>query len=99
MKRIINKELIKEISQRPCFICRKIPVDVHHVKSRKSGGHDLRDNLLPLCREHHQEVHKIGLTKFSEKYKVSSWLMANNWEFSPILNRWIKLKDAGVIVS
>jgi hypothetical protein len=54
---------------------------------------------MPLCRTSHQEVHKIGLTKFSNKHKVvRSWLFSYGWEFSDLLARWIKPKDEGVVL-
>ncbi len=43
-------------------------VDVHHIKSRGAGGGDTVDNVIPLCRSHHTEIHKIGPTKMMEKY-------------------------------
>ena len=35
-------------------------LDVHHIKTRGSGGGDTGDNLILLCRKHHQEAH-MGL--------------------------------------
>ena len=96
-KRIVNKQLLQELAKQRCLVCRRTPCDPHHVKSKKSGGDDVRQNLMPLCREHHTEIHKIGLSTFSEKYKLGKWLIDNGWEFSSMLNKWIKEKDAGVI--
>jgi hypothetical protein len=45
------------------------PSEVHHWKSKGAGGSDHPYNLLPLCREHHDEVHRIGRKSFWEKYK------------------------------
>ena len=42
--------------------------DLHHVKTRKSGGTDDDYNLMPLCRSHHTECHKIGTSTFVKKY-------------------------------
>lgn len=61
-----------------CTACQRRGVDLHHVKTRKSGGNDDSDNLMPLCRKHHQEVHQIGMGKMSVKYpSVKHWLIEN----------------------
>jgi len=88
-KRIKNFDLLEQIRKQPCLVCRKISGEVHHIKSRGSGGHDIESNLIPLCRVHHTEVHKIGLNRFSEKYKeMSLFLTSNGWEFSASVNKW-----------
>ncbi len=42
----------------------------HHVKSRGAGGGDTADNLMPLCAEHHREIHQIGPSGMGEKYPI-----------------------------
>jgi hypothetical protein len=37
--------------------------DVHHIETRGSGGSDLPNNLICLCRKHHQETHAGQITK------------------------------------
>lgn len=44
-------------------------LDVHHIKSRGSGGGDTDDNLILLCRFHHQMAHNGSLKK-SYMYEV-----------------------------
>ena len=52
----------------------------HHIKSRGSGGPDEAWNLIPVCLEHHNEVHNIGLYEFAEKYpSVGDWLVIHDW--------------------
>lgn len=41
----------------------------HHVKSRGSGGKD-EFNLVPLCFNHHTEIHQIGREAFERKYSL-----------------------------
>lgn len=43
--------------------------DPHHVKTRGSGGVDA-DNLIPLCRYHHDEVGRIGSISFQVQYNL-----------------------------
>lgn len=74
-----------ELKNRPCLICGFIPSDICHVKTR--GSHSLGDdinkewNLMPLCRNHHQEQHRIGIITFINRYaNVHMWMAAHNWE-------------------
>ena len=66
-----------------CVVCRFKGVDLHHIKTRKSGGSDSKFNLLPLCHRHHVEIHNSGTTSFVKKYHwVGKWLVKNNWKFN-----------------
>lgn len=41
-----------------CEFCRKVgPTDMHHIKTRGSGGDDTEENLIELCRLCHTMVH------------------------------------------
>lgn len=41
-----------------CEICGAVATDLHHVKYRSEGGSDHYDNLVALCRPHHDFAHK-----------------------------------------
>jgi 5-methylcytosine-specific restriction endonuclease McrA len=43
--------------------------DIHHIKSRGSGGETKRGNLIRLCRRHHQIAHNGKIPK-STLYKI-----------------------------
>lgn len=74
---ISNLDIIR---RQACLSCGNKTVDPHHIKTRGSGGGDQMWNLMPLCRQHHSEVHQIGLLKFSTKYfNVSNYLDQNGW--------------------
>lgn len=74
-----------------CLISSNHNPDLHHVKTRKSGGCDSDFNLMPLHRIFHVEVHKIGLNKFAEKYPpVKKWLLANGWNFNEFKKKWVR---------
>jgi hypothetical protein len=71
-------ELRAWIRQQPCVLQRgephvvypcRGPVEVAHVKTRGSGGPDF-DNTVPLCMEHHRELHRTGRKSFEFKYQV-----------------------------
>jgi hypothetical protein len=67
-KRLECKENLERVRRLHCCVCFAPRVDVHHFKSRKSGGGDNLGNLMPLCRTHHTEIHTIGRWSFLEKY-------------------------------
>jgi hypothetical protein len=47
-----------------------IGVDAAHVKTRATGGAD-RQNLVPLCRRHHEEQHRIGIPAFQKRWGIN----------------------------
>lgn len=51
----------------PCMIC-LLPGDAHHVKHKRGYGD--ANNLVPLCRTHHREVHTIGVETFERRRGV-----------------------------
>jgi len=70
----------KELYVTKCVICGSAAEDVHHIahqaSSNSSGfiGHfhqDHRSNLVPLCKEHHKEIHE-------GKIKVKGFVMTSN---------------------
>lgn len=79
-----------------CVACRFVGVDLHHIKTRKSGGSDEPHNLMPLCHRHHVEIHALGIKKFSSKkghVHVLSWLLKNGWTYDPFFNKWNNEKE------
>ncbi len=49
--------------------------DPHHVTTVGAGGRDVPENVMPLCREHHNEWHRIGGRDMADKYLgVLVWL-------------------------
>ena len=45
-------------------------LDAHHIKTKGSGGGDNPENLITLCRGHHNDAHAGKITKGQMK----SWL-------------------------
>lgn len=77
----MSDENFKIIRSMKCLVCGNHKVDVHHIKTRGSGGSDELHNLAPLCRIHHSEIHQLGTVSFSQKYLgVSTYLLDNGWE-------------------
>lgn len=82
-----EQHIIEFLREKPCLACGAPgPSDVHHIKSRGSGGTDNPWNVLPLCRKHHSEWHQVGGKKFLKQYAdVETYLKALGWETTPKL--------------
>ena len=42
----------------PCELYGRPAAGVHHIKFKSQGGKDEIENLMALCREHHEDAHK-----------------------------------------
>lgn len=81
-RRIVDEGLLEEVRRLPCAVCGRGPVDPAHIKSRGAGGPDTLENLLPLCRSHHTQHHRIGWVRFCDiNPKAHRALVARGWEF------------------
>ena len=52
-----------------CEICGSPAIDIHHIEARGMGGSKTKDvieNLMALCREHHEQ--------FGDKKQYKEWL-------------------------
>jgi len=70
-----------------CLVAKKCPIcgmkaDLHHVQAIGAGRN--RDTIiheglevLPLCREHHMEIHTIGKEDFFKKYHLNGGIIAD----------------------
>ncbi len=87
-KRIVDKKLLNEIKAKPCVVCGKQgPNDAHHIKTKRSGGDDVKENLISLCRLDHQRWHMKGIIYMAAHYAcVDFWLNVNGW--TKELGRW-----------
>lgn len=71
-----------------CLVCQNPEIDLCHVKSKGSGGPDEEWNLMPLCREHHQEQHRVGIVTFYCRYfLVSTHMHLKGWRLEEIINK------------
>jgi hypothetical protein len=72
-----DKAHLAFIAAQPCLICRRSPCDAHHLKfaQPRSLGRKVSDEFtVPLCRDHHQDLHRLG-------NEVAWW---NNVQIAPI---------------
>ena len=80
-RRIVNKDLLQQIKQKPCIICGHKPSDSAHIKTVGAGGNDVEINVISLCRPHHTEQHKTGIRTFAlEHPKVLKHLLSMGWK-------------------
>lgn len=60
--------------QKKCIVCGR-KAELHHVDQVGMGGdrtevEHIGRRCLPLCRDHHDEYHRIGATAFADRYHV-----------------------------
>jgi hypothetical protein len=55
----------------PCCICGGGPCDNAHLGNGGMGRKSDYPNIVPLCRTHHQRLHRIGLDAFEDWYSVT----------------------------
>lgn len=70
----IGRYLYYCIKHKRCAVCGR-PGEIHHVDTIGMGNDrrqvdDSNYRKICLCREHHTDVHKIGLNDFEKKHKV-----------------------------
>jgi ERF superfamily len=61
--RLRDKDHRKFVSHQPCLICGRTPVDPHHLRfaQPRALGRKVSDEFtVPVCRLHHQELHRVG---------------------------------------
>ena len=58
-----NKAHLLFVASQPCLVCRRSPCDAHHIKfaEPRALGRKVSDEYtVPLCRDHHQQLHRHG---------------------------------------
>src|SRR5882724_5108963 len=58
-----NKAHLAFVGAQPCLVCRRSPCDAHHLKfaQPRSLGRKVSDEFtVPLCRDHHLDLHRYG---------------------------------------
>jgi len=77
------------VASQPCLICKVAPSDAHHVKIAQphSLGRKVSDEFtVPLCRAHHQELHRHGNERtWWTNVQIEPLPIARElWETSPV---------------
>jgi hypothetical protein len=58
-----SKRHLAFVAAQPCLVCQRRPCDAHHLKfaEPRSLGRKVSDEFtVPLCRNHHEELHRHG---------------------------------------
>jgi ERF superfamily len=58
-----NKAHLALVASQPCLVCQRTPCDAHHVKfaQPRTLGRKVSDEFtVPLCRDHHIQLHHQG---------------------------------------
>ncbi|UWU66932.1 ERF family protein [Bradyrhizobium sp. NC92] len=84
-----NKEHLVFVRSQACLVCKKSPVDAHHLKfaQPRTLGRKVSDEFtVPLCRSHHQALHRHGDERaWWANMQISPLPVAKDlWEASPI---------------
>ena len=77
------------VRAQPCLVCQRLPCDAHHLKfaQGRALGRKVSDEFtVPVCREHHNELHRHGDERaWWANLKILPLDMAKElWETSPI---------------
>lgn len=62
-RRLRDKNHLRHVAAQPCILCNRILADAHHVRfaQPKAFGAKVSDEFtVPLCRDHHRELHNHG---------------------------------------
>lgn len=87
-KRLSSPQQLQAVKGKRCKVwnCNQ-PSDPCHIKTRGSGGDDVPDNLISLCREHHTEQGQSWI-KFLAKYPNIQWeLERKGWIVETLFGR------------
>jgi hypothetical protein len=84
-----NKAHLDFVAAEPCLICQRSPCDAHHLKfaqTRALGRKVSDEYTVPLCRLHHDELHRYGDERaWWRNQKIEPLAVANSlWRNSPI---------------
>ena len=73
-----------------CIVTGAPGSDLHHLKTRASGGTDDEYNLIPLSHMLHVQLHSKGLNYMADKFPaIHGWLVQHGWEWDEYSKRWI----------
>jgi hypothetical protein len=71
---VVSEEYLDYIRKQRCVVCGQTCVDPHHLKTVGAGGADF--TAVPLCREHHDYAHKMGVSRFKNRYAIDLFEVA-----------------------
>ena len=84
-----NKAHLVFVAAQPCVVCQRSPCDAHHLKfaQPKTLGRKVSDEFtVPMCREHHHELHRHGneVAWWTNLHIVPLETAKALWQVSPV---------------
>jgi hypothetical protein len=84
-----SKAHLAFVGSQPCVVCQRQPCDAHHLKfaQGRALGRKVSDEFtVPLCRDHHNELHNCGNERaWWADLQISALDKAKElWEASPV---------------
>jgi hypothetical protein len=84
-----SKAHLAYVRAQPCVVCQRQPCDAHHLKFAQSRalGRKVSDEFtVPMCRDHHDELHRHGNEMaWWANLRISPLEVARDfWQTSPI---------------
>ena len=84
-----NKAHLEFVATQVCLVCQRSPCDAHHLKfaQPRSLGRKVGDEFtVPLCREHHRELHRRGneMTWWANLQITPIEIARQLWQTSPV---------------
>jgi hypothetical protein len=88
-KRHRSKVHLGFVAAQPCVICQRMPCDAHHIKfaEPKALGRKVSDEFtVPLCRQHHHELHRHGneMAWWTDLQVAPLEIARTLWQSSPV---------------
>jgi hypothetical protein len=62
-KRLCDKAHLRFVASQPCLVCGRQPSDPHHLRFAQARAIGLKvsdEFTVPLCRDHHRQLHQAG---------------------------------------
>jgi hypothetical protein len=91
--RLRDKEHCKYVTTQPCVVCGRTPSEAHHIRfaQPRALGRKVSDEYtVPVCRQHHRELHRYG--------DEASWWVGVNVDPLPVaLELWGRSRSSAVI--
>lgn len=74
-----SKAVVTWLHNQPCVVpdCVNLDIEAAHVKSRGAGG--TWEDLVPLCRWHHEEQGAKGINTFQLRHGISLAVLARSF--------------------
>jgi hypothetical protein len=90
------------VAAQPCLICERFPCDAHHLKfaQPRALGRKVSDEFtVPLCREHHQELHRHGneVAWWANMQVAPIEVARALWQASPIHGSTVQPETATIV--